>query len=37
MAHLIPAMGTAHGFASTVILRAESPVYSGVFGNQALF
>jgi hypothetical protein len=29
--YTIPAMGTAHGFASTVILRAESPVDAGVF------
>jgi hypothetical protein len=25
-AHFIPAMGIAHGFAPTVMLRAESPV-----------
>ena len=30
-AHVIPAMGIAHGFASPVILRAESPVDAGVF------
>jgi hypothetical protein len=29
--YVIPAMGIAHGVASTVILRAESPVYAGVF------
>jgi hypothetical protein len=28
-AHVIPAMGIAHGFASTVILRAERQVYAG--------
>ena len=29
--NVIPAMGIAHGFASTVTLRAESPVDAGVF------
>jgi hypothetical protein len=29
-AHVIPAMGIAHGFASTVILRAESPIFGRV-------
>jgi hypothetical protein len=30
-------MGIAHGFASTVILRAESPVDSGVFRQSNAF
>jgi hypothetical protein len=30
-------MGIAHGFASTVVLRAESPVYAGGFRQSNAF
>jgi hypothetical protein len=30
-------MGIAQGFASTVILRADSPVYAGVFQQSTAF
>jgi hypothetical protein len=30
-------MGIAHGFASTVMLRAESPVYAGVLRQSNAF